>query len=188
MVRTKAQAIRAMESRKVISKAQPPASKRDTAGSAIARTGQGPQGPGRSAQKHHTSELLQAAHQEALESLTINYKEIQVGEGVQLLSHAIQARTQRLIPLPLIPQTGVKSTNSVIQADQKIAKAKLKDYNTKLETLQSFDKGLGALAKKEGRLLEAIAGMDVKLKRLSSTESLQQEVKHAESRAMRALA
>ena len=78
----------------------------------------------------------------------------------------------------------------MVQEDQKTAKAKLKEYHAKLETLQVFDKSLGILAKKEGRLLEAVAGMDKKLAMVleTSLESLQQEVKRAESRAARALA
>jgi len=76
MVKTKAQVARAVETQKVMSKAKPPASKRNTAGSTT-RTGQG---AGSVGQKNYTSELLQAAHQEALEVFTSNYKEIQVCE------------------------------------------------------------------------------------------------------------
>jgi hypothetical protein len=78
MVKTNAQIARTVEAQKIMSKAKPPASKRDTADSTTARTGQG----AGSAQKNYNSELLQAAHQEALEVFTSNYKEIQVCDGV----------------------------------------------------------------------------------------------------------
>jgi hypothetical protein len=106
----------------------------------------------------------------------------------QMLSK--QRNTYDNLSSPLPSQAGVKSTNSVVQEDQKTAKYKLKDYHMQLEKLQVFDKSLGALAKKEARLLEAVAGMGNKLRTLleTSLEGLKQEVARAESRAVRALA
>jgi len=55
--------------------------------------------------------------------------------------------------------------------------------------MQAFDKSLGALAKKEDRLLEACVSMEAKLKSLleNSVESLKRDVARAENRAVRAL-
>ena len=73
MVKTVSQVDRSVGAQSVMSKDKLTSSKRDTKGSTVARTDRGTG----SAHKNYTSELLQTAHQEALELFTENYKEIQ---------------------------------------------------------------------------------------------------------------